>query len=391
MNRQISLLTIALVCLLNLSACGKRSFFEAKDNSEPPAKLTSIKEKIDVRRVWQEDAGGGVGKLTLRLNAALSGGQVFVADYRGRLSAYTLDKGRRVWSVETKKPLSAGPTVANGKVIVASSEGDVLAHDAKTGKQLWKVRVTSEVLSAPSISNSIVVIRSIDGVLTGLNINTGGVLWHYRRRAPKLTIRGSSQPAIVGDLIYAGFDNGKIACIRAFNGRVVWERTVSPVRGRTEIERLNDIDADPLVHDGTMYVATYQGKLAAFNLTDVQLLWTRKMSSTKSMAIDSQNIYLTDDHSQVWAFNRQTGVSLWKQSGLRARKMTGPAVIGDYVVVGDFQGYLHWLDRRTGEIVGRYRGDSKGYIEAPITVGDRLIVYGKSGELAVLRYKELKK
>jgi len=380
-----SLLLLALVVVF-LSACG-RTIFQDKDNAEKPKKLVKFKETLQIKRLWERDTGGGVGKLTLRLKPAVDSGLVYSADHRGRVTAVKLKSGDKVWSVDLKKSISSGPSVQFGKVVVGTSSGEVIALNAKSGKIYWTSRVSSEVLSAPAIGSSVVVVQSIDGVITGLHGNSGKQVWRYKRQAPKLTIRGSSAPVIEGSRVYAGFDNGKIACLNLNSGRLLWERSVTAVRGRTEIERLVDIDTDPVVKDGILYVSTYQGKLAAISTRDVQILWTRKMSSIKSLAVGASNVYVTDEHSQVWAFDRNSGVSVWKQVKMRARKLTGPVIHGDYIVVADYDGYLHWLHRADGRLLGRYRGDSRGYIEAPIVIDDVLVALGKSGELTALKVK----
>ncbi len=373
-----------------MTACGGGKFFKGKDNAEKPKKLIKYKREIEIKRLWEKDTGSGVGKLTLRLKASIDSDRVYSADYRGRVSAYKLKDGDKIWSIDTKKPISSGTSVGFGKVFVGTSQGEVLAINAINGKIIWKSRVSSEVLSAPGVGRSIVVIRSIDGVITGLSSNTGQKIWQYKRRAPRLTIRGSSAPIVSGSTVYAGFDNGKVVGLNVNTGRLLWQRSISAIRGRTEIERLADIDTDPIIRDGVLYVAGYQGKLAAISIKDVQLLWTRKMSSIKSLAVDYKNVYVTDEHSQVWAYDKSTGVSVWKQSSMRARKMTGPAVLGEYIVVGDYQGYLHWLSRDDGRVVARYKADGRGYIEAPTVINNMLITLGKGGELTALSIRKKK-
>lgn len=385
MNIIIKASVVSLVVLF-VSGCGKTSgYFAGKDNSEQPAKLNRLKNEIKIRRVWEKDTGGGVGELTLRLSPAIEGNRVYSADYKGRITAIDIKRGRRLWTVHLKKPVSSGPTVSNGKLAVGTSQGEVLLLNAKTGKLEWKNRVSSEVLSAPAIGNGVVVVRSIDGVITALHEKTGGKMWRYKRRAPVLTIRGSSAPVIANGRIYAGFDNGKVACISPQNGRILWERSITVVRGRTELERLVDIDTDPVINNGILYIAGYQGKLAAVDVKEAQLLWTQSTSSTKSLAVDEKHVYVTDEHSQIWAYDRVTGVSVWKQGTMRARKLTGPVVFGNYIVAGDYQGYLHWLDKFSGRVVARYRADSKGYIEAPRVANKTLIALGRSGDLTALK------
>ncbi len=241
------------------------------------------------------------------------------------------------------------------------------------------------VLAAPVMTKDIVVVRTVDGAITALHSQTGRQLWRYYKRAPILTIRGNSSPVIFGKRVYVGFDNGKVVSLDLNTGRLMWQYTATEVRGRTELERLVDIDADPVIRSGVLYVSTYQGKLVAISLDNTRMIWSYKISAFKNIAVDDQTVYVTDEKSRIWAFNRTTGSIIWKQEKLFARKVTGSAVIGNYVVVGDYKGYLHWIQRGSGKIVARIRMDRKGYIEAPIVHNNLIITLGRSGQLAVFK------
>ncbi len=380
---------LAVSVLLFVSGCSK--MFRGKDNTEPPAKLEKFKPLIKVIKVWERDIGVGTRKLTLRLKPVIHGKHVFAADYKGRVTALSLDNGKVVWKSDTKKRVSSGPVVNHKVAIVGTTDGEVIALDTKTGKQIWVAKATSEVLATPAISGDIVVIRSIDGQIIGLEIGTGKRLWIYGKPAPVLTIRGNSAPIVSYDKVYVGFDNGKIVSLRADKGSVNWEKTITLISGRTELERLVDIDSDPLIYEDSLYVSAYQGRLTSINTKTGQVQWNRKMSSVKSLAADANSIFVTDEKSHIWAIDRNTGAPLWKQDALTARLVTGPTVMGKYIVVGDFDGYLHWLSKKDGSFVARKRADGRGYLEAPVSYKNSIIILGRGGELAMFRIGKLSK
>ncbi len=382
------LLATAGLFAVVVSGCSK---FSTKDNVDPPTKLAPVKATIQIRSVWNHDAGVGTAKLSFRLRPAVSNGVVYTADVRGRINAYRLKTGKRLWTTQLKKPVSSGPTVNSDLLVVGTTDGEVIALNVKTGKKKWLARVSSEVLAAPLIEEEVVVTRTINGELQGLAVETGKSLWVYRRRAPLLTMRGNSSPVAWKGVLYAGFDDGKMASIKTTTGRLIWEQAITLVRGRNELDRLVDIDSDPQVSNGILYVVTFQGKLAAINIRARQLLWSRKLSSFKNIAVDAERIYVTDDKSRVWAFDNQTGAAVWKQESLLHRKLTGPASSGQYIVLGDLEGHLHWLNKSDGSIVARTRGDKSGFIEAPVAVDGFVVSIGRKGELSVHKAVPLKK
>lgn len=383
----LSLLTTAGLIALVVAGCSK---FSTKDNVDPPTKLKPVKATIQISHIWSHDAGVGTAKLSFRLRPAVKNGVVYTADVRGRVNAYRLKTGKRLWSIELKKPVSSGPTVDDNLLVVGTTDGEVIALGVKAGKKKWLARVSSEVLAAPLIDEGVIVTRTINGELQGLSADTGKSLWVYRRRAPLLTMRGNSSPVAWKGLLYAGFDDGKMASIKTTTGRLIWEQAITLIRGRNELDRLVDIDSDPVVYGGILYVVTFQGKLAAINIRARQLLWSRKLSSFKNITVDSQRVYVTDDKSRVWAFDNQTGVAVWKQESLLHRKLTGPASSGKYIVVGDLEGHLHWLSKSDGSIVARTRGDKSGFIESPVSVDGFVISIGRKGELSVHKAVPLK-
>ncbi len=372
--------------LAALSGCSTISgWFGSDDTTEPPAPLVEFKPSLQVDVLWKRDVGAGSQGRYLKLVPAVYKGRVFAADRKGEVRAYGADDGKALWSTDTDAPISGGPGVGDGLVLVGTNKGDVIALDEKKGDVRWRARVTSEVLSPPQAADGIVVVRSIDGRLSGLSTSSGRRLWTYDRTVPILTLRGTSTPVIAGDVVLDGFDGGRLVAVSLREGKPLWETPITVPTGRSELDRMVDIDSSPVVVDDKVYVVTYQGRVAALDLFSGRILWQRDMSSHAGLDADGRNVYVSDDDGYVWALDRVTSASVWRQTKLKGRSITAPAHLGDYVVVGDFEGYLHWMRRDDGQFAARVRIDSAGYDAAPLAMGDTLYVYGKSGTLAALR------
>ncbi len=376
--------SVALMLVMVGWLLGGCSWFGGDDNSEPPAKLESFERQVDLRRIWSRSTGDGTDEQFIKLVPTVSGERVYVADRGGSVSAIEFETGKVVWRKKTDIAISAGPGVGEGLALVGSSEGDLVAFDAETGEIRWRTEVSSEVLSVPRVYDGVVIVQTVDGNLAGLNADSGEAIWIHDRSVPVLTLRGTSTPLVADGVVLAGFANGKLVALETGSGREVWEAAVAVPRGRTELQRIVDLDANPVVRLGVLYVTSYQGRLVAISLQDGRVLWNRDMSSYAGLDVGKDQVYVSDSNSEVWALDRRNGGSLWKQGALRRRALTGPVVVGDYVSVGDFEGYLHLLSRLDGSIAGRIRVDSDGIAAAPVAVfGERLLVLGAGGTLAL--------
>jgi len=361
------------------------NLFDNPDNTAPPAELVDFEPTVNVRTVWQRRVGSGAGKLFLKLRPAIGDDRVYAATRDGRVQAFDARTGETVWDTDTDSPLSGGPGIGDGLVLLGTSEGEVLALGEKDGEIKWRARVSSEVLSSPEARGGVAVTRTIDGKLFGLNTDDGTRLWVYDRTTPVLTLRGTSSPALAEGAAIAGFDNGQVVAIALGNGQPLWETRVAVPRGRTELERMVDIDADPIILDNTVYAVTYQGQIAALELFSGEVIWRRDMSSHAGLGVGPKNVYVTDDASHVWALDRSNSASMWRQSKLEARRVSPPAVFNEFVVVGDLEGYVHWLRKEDGQFVARVRVDSDGIVAAPVATPFAVYVYGSGGELAALQ------
>ncbi|MGB5442719.1 MAG: outer membrane protein assembly factor BamB [Gammaproteobacteria bacterium] len=364
------------------------SIFGDKDNSELPAVLEKITDGVTLKKLWSDRVGVGYEEQFIKLVPAVSYQQVFVADRKGRVAAFDAETGKLNWEVKTDAVISAGPGVGEGLVLVGTSDAEVLALDAANGDLLWKARVSSEVLSVPRIDIGRVIVQAADGKITALAKSDGQQLWVYDRTVPVLTLRGTSSPAVEHGLVVAGFSNGKLAAISAEKGFALWESNIAIPSGRSELERMIDIDGDPVIVGNAVYVTTFQGRIAVVNLQNGEAGWKRDMSSYAGLGVDFSQVYVTDDMSHVWALSRNNGSSVWKQDQLQYRGLTAPVPFDQYVAVGDYQGYLHLLSRQDGRIVGRVQVDSKGISARPLVMNDTLYVYGNSGILAAYALPE---
>ena len=378
-------LLFALTLVL-LSGCGTKNYvknlFGGEDNSDPPTPLVEIETLVEIIKLWSKDTGKGSTKQFLKLTPSHIQGKVFVADVRGNLLAIDATSGNTLWENDADLSITGGPGSSKTHTMIGSEEGDVLAYASDNGDFLWQAKVSSEVLAAPQEAYGIVVVRTVDGKIFGLDANDGSRLWIYDRTVPALTLRGTSNPVITGDVVIAGFDGGRLAAIELHTGKLIWETSISLASGRSQLERMVDIDSEPVIIGNDIYVATYQGRLASVALENGRITWTRDISSYAGLTSDGNNIYITDDQSHVWALERSSGNSIWKQENLFARQVTAPATIGDLVVVGDLEGYLHWMDKSSGQFVARTRVSKNPILAPPVAVEDIIYAYSSDGTLS---------
>ena len=376
---------VMLSATLALSGCSALTGFLGDEEDEPvPAKLEAFEPTIEIRTLWSRRAASGEGGQRLELRSVLAEGRVYAAGHDGDVAAYDPFTGERLWEADADIAISGGPGAGAGLVVVGSSGGDVVALASADGAVAWRTRVTSEVLSAPAIGERIVVVRTVDGKLFGLHAANGERSWVYDRTVPALTLRGTGSPVIAGNVVVAGFDGGQLAALSLVDGQLLWEARVSTPTGQTELERLTDMDADPVVADGVVYAVTFQGRLSAFELDTGRPIWQRELSSHAGMGIGRRMLYVTDDQSHVWAIDRINGSSLWRQDGLARRQVTAPVEFGDHVVVADYQGHVHWLSMDDGVFAARSRAGRGAVLAPPVTNETAVYVLGSSGTLTAL-------
>lgn len=390
--------TLVILFSIFLSSCGSW-IGEDEEIVDPPAELQDIQTSLEVMEQWDRNTGKGADDEYLLLSPIIDGERIFVVDTNRKLLALNTSNGRNIWTYNLKIAsggffssadkvfITGGPGLGEGSVLIGTNQGDVVALDPESGEEQWRSKVSSEILSAPLKVNNIVIVRTLDGRIFGLSGNNGRRLWTYEKIAPTLSLRGTSTPVIDGEMIITGFDGGNLAALDISSGRLIWESSIATPSGRSELERLVDIDSSPVISGGIVYVVTYQGQLAALSLDTGQTLWNRQISSHVGLSVNDDSIYITDDKSNLWAFDRYNGGSIWKQDGLINRQVTAPAVIGNYLVVGDFEGYLHWIDKHTGAFVARERLSRNRIITSPVISGEIVYAFSSDGELAAFTYQ----
>jgi outer membrane protein assembly factor BamB len=382
----IALTSCAAVDTLSESVSGLSDYFlGGEDNADPPSPLVEYTPEIKIEILWKEKVGVGADEQSLKLVPAIGYGKILAADREGLVQARSLTTGNLLWEAETEVHFSGGPGLGAGIVVLGSSDAEVVALNIESGAVLWKTPVSSEVLSTPVIADNIVVVRTTDGTMIALDEKTGGKRWSYERNVPALSIRGTGSPIIVEDNVIAGYDNGKLIALRLTDGKYVWETSLAIATGRTEMERLVDLDVDPIAINGVIYIAGYRGGVGAVSELDGDVLWRNEaVSSYSGLSNDYRYLYLTDPESHVFQLDQRSGSSLWKQKDLHQRKLTASVVYENYVVAGDFEGYVHWLSDTDGRQLGRVQV-TDGPIDAKPVVADNIVyIYAKDGTLAAL-------
>ena len=376
-----SLLPIALAALLIAAGCSKDK------DVEPPAQLVKFPTKLAVKELWGDKVGGGKAQVKLRLGLgpAVDNGLVFAASDQGVLLAVNLETGKKVWVKKLKLPLSAGPGAGLGMVVVGTSKGAVLAFEGASGRQLWRTQVNSELLSAPAISEKVVVMRSVDGRLHGFDSSSGKELWSVEQQVPRLSLRGTAIPIIAKEVAVSGFDNGKVMAVSLNSGDTVWDTALASPHGRTELDRLVDIDSEVRVVGENVFAAGFQGRTAMLALDSGQIWWARDMSSYRGLSVDDENLFVTQSDGVVLALRQRDGSELWRNDKLMRRGLSTPAITSRAIAVADYQGYLHWLDKSTGELVARQRVAKFRVSNPPVAVKDTVVVLTDAGSLAAFR------
>lgn len=385
---------LALLFIVSLSGCATITgmtdavgdLFTDSDNSEPPAELTEYQPEIKLEIIWDESDGVGTDELAVNLVPAIANGRIIIADREGLVQARSLLDGELFWEVEIDMPISAGPVIDDDLLFLGTSKADVLALNTATGEAVWKQRVSSEVLALPVVADDKVLIRCTDGKDIALNRFDGKQVWSVEHNIPALSIRGEGTPVIVDDIAVIGYANGKLIAISLLDGAHVWETSIAIPRGRSEVERLTDINATPVVNGDTIFISSFKSGINAVTPVDGDVLWRNEsISAISGLSADTSYLYLSDASSDVWQLDQRNGASYWKQTDLHQRRLSVPVVYDDYVVVGDFEGYLHWLSIADGRLLGRIEITDEPIVTQPIVIDNVLYVYASDGTLAAVK------
>lgn len=362
-----------------LSACG--IFGDKEEEAAPPAELVEFEPQIKIKRRWSAKAGGDASDQRLGLAPIADGIRAYTAAANGRVQALSLDRGQREWANELKMKLTAGPGVGDNRVVVASADGEIIAFDASSGEELWRTKIAAEVLAPPAVGGERVVIRTADGRLIGLRGENGEELWIIEEEVPPLSLRGTAAPVIAADLVICGFDNGRLMAVELLSGEVAWEQIITAPAGRSDLERLVDIDGAVAAVGQDIYATGFQGQVVAIALESGQLLWGREISSYQAPGLDWTQTYVANERGDVVALSRATGVEQWRNDQLRNRELTAPVAFGDTVVVGDLEGYLHWFSASDGTMLARQRAGGSRISGRLHAQGELLFVQTEGGDI----------
>lgn len=355
------------------------------DTTEPPSPLVEFEPEAEFVKLWSTDTGTGADKYLLKLKPYLDGDALYVADHDGLLSAVNRMDGRKLWQVETGLAVSAGVGGGSGMLVLGSSNGEIVAYHQKDGSEAWRAKLSSLMLSVPAVEMGAVVARTVDGSLEAFAATTGAKLWSYKYSVPALSLHGTGSPIVVAGAVLSGMDNGRLSALSLRDGRLLWETPVAIPSGRSELSRMVDVDMPVLVDRGLLYAGSYQGRIVALSLDGGQIVWAANNSIYNEMSLDQDHLYVADENGHVWSLERLVGATVWMQDKLHARPVSGPALLGRAVIVGDFEGYLHAMDTADGRFVARHRVGDAGINESPLVVDDVAYVLSRDGLLTALK------
>jgi outer membrane protein assembly factor BamB len=369
-----------------------KGWFGGKGGKElKPAELTEFTPTAKAERVWAASVGEGEGHLGGRQGPAVADGRVYAAGSEG-VGAWDLQTGKQVGYHEDKKDendrrlgLSGSPGAGDGLVVVGGLEGDVLALDAATGAVKWQAKVGSEVLAAPAVGQGYVLVRSIDGRITAFDAASGERRWFWQKETPALTVRGNGSPLLAPGIAFVGNDDGSFSALTLASGRLLWEQVVSAGEGRSELDRMADVDGTPVLDETTLYATSYKGQTMAIDGPSGRPMWTHDAGGAGAVGVAPDRIVVSDNKGTVWALAKADGSALWQQPALARRNLSAAAVQGDYAVVGDLEGYLHWLRIQDGAFAARARAGDEPIRGRPVVVDGLLVVQDTAGELSAWR------
>ncbi|MFI4954676.1 MAG: outer membrane protein assembly factor BamB [Gammaproteobacteria bacterium] len=391
MKKSLSWIAIVFSCcfLASCSYIDKLKFWgDGEDLTQPATPLKEIDESVELQQRWNEKAGDGNDELYVRLLPAIAGERIFVVDASGDLFALNKKTGQRVWEHEIDQRITGGVGIlADELLLVGSEDGEVLAYQQKDGSEAWRAQLSSEILAAPLGSSTEsadhIIAFAGDNTVYGLEVTEGETDWEVKNPMPALVLRGSSMPLILGeDVVYAGLSNGRVLALASDTGRRLWEHVVSLPRGRSELQRMVDISGKMALVDDTLYVVTYQGRVAALTVATGRERWQRNMSSYSGVSANADYVTLSDTDDVVWLLSAPDGSTLWKQEDLMYRVLTAPVFWEDYIVVGDKEGYIHVFSPADGTIIGRVQVDKSGITVPPMVENGVLYVLANNGRLA---------
>ncbi len=380
MKFKFLLLSSALIILAGCSSFG------GKEEQNPPAKLEAFSENVQLSRVWKASSGK-IQKNNRQIQPILVDTTLYTASTSGVITAFDAETGNKLWNRKLKLTLTAGIGYGDGLLLAGTEDGEVVALYASNGNPAWVGDVKGGVLASPAGGQNVVVVHTSGDRLIGLSATDGTIIWTLSESTPRLLLRGRGRPLVVSDVVLAGFDNGKLMLIRLDNGQRLWEVRVGDSIGKTEIERLADVDARPILINETVYSAAYQSRIIAIDAPSAKMIWENDISTNKDMDADERYLFVVGENDIVYAIDRENGETVWEQDKLLNRKLTPPAVIGQHIVVGDSKGFVHIINSATGEIEGRAKTGSE-FLSQPVTRGRSVWIQTLEGDVIAWQLSE---
>lgn len=372
---------LSALAMLALVGCTQ---MEQRSDLPDKKALVAIDAPLTINKKWLSDTGNGTDSKDVKLLLVQNNKKLYVVDACGDLTVINETTGEKIWELSLKVPVSSGPAVAEDKLVVATSNGKVVAVDLVQHKVVWISNATSEILATPKIADDVVYIHTMDGGLSALSMLDGRQLWRFTHNLPPLMLRRSSSPVLQNDLLVAGFANGKLLGMNKNDGVVIWSQEISRPQGTTDLQRMIDISADPLIKDDKVYSASYQGNIAALSINNGNIIWERDVPSYAGFIIDKNLLYVPSTNGSIVALDIHGGTTYWVQTELEGRLLSKPALMGKYLVIADDDGNIYWLDKATGKIVGRYELDKEGVEATPVVNNNTVYILGRSGALIAL-------
>lgn len=379
--------------LVRLAALTALAFlFAGCSTNEPfeePAPVPEIDGTVELDRIWTMDVGDGHGDQFLYLTPLNTGDLLYAASADGEVYAVESGNGKVVWYKKLDAQVFAGVGGDREQLYLVTRDASLMALSREDGEVLWETSLPNEVLATPQSNGTIVVVQTTDGKVMSFSTQTGEKAWQYDSVVPVLSMRAAAPPLVGSELVLAGFANGKLLALASDSGQPVWQYEVGQPKGRTELERLVDVTSQPLILENAALVVGYQGKLALVNLRNGDEIWSREASSLHSPMIGAGNIYVSSANGDIRAFRGSDRRELWTQDRLSWRQTTQPVVYDDYLLVGDFEGYIHIMSQEDGSLQGQLEFDDDGLrVPAQRLRNGNLLVYGNSGKMTVFELKE---
>lgn len=387
---RVMLRVALLTAVVALSGCSTvKGWFEIGDKATKaatkPAELTDFTPSTTVSRLWTAKAGSSDPLLGVTQGPAIADGRVYAAAIEGGVRAFDLQTGASVWQYKTKMSTSGGPGAGDGMVVVGTLDGDVIALDATTGTEKWTAKVTNEVIAPPTIGQGTVLVRSNDGRVTAFDATSGKRRWFWNHDLPSLTVRGNDAPVLGPGFVFVGNDDGTLVALSLVDGRQLWDQAVGLPDGRTELDRMADVDGSPALDGATLFASSYKKQTVAIDAPSGRALWSQDHGGAGRVGVAGDRVVVADPAGVVWALDKNGGSAMWQQAGLARRTLSGVAVQGDFAVVGDAEGYLHWLRMDNGDLGARVRLGRDPIRAAPAVVDGILVVQTSGGELGAYR------